>query len=67
MVVGQGQGPCWKGGGALTLVLDIHCKTSRTSGAVAVNPVHGRKRGNVTDPSTLRRVAVRGKLRCGGQ
>ena len=36
------------------------------SGAVAVNAVYVRKKGTVTDPSTLRRGAVRRGILCGG-
>ena len=54
------------GAGTLTLVLGTHCK--RTSGAVAVNAVYARKRGAVTDPSTLRReVACKRRATLWGQ
>ena len=62
---GRGKAQFGMGGGggglALTLVLGTHCITD--VGSCGCEP--GRKRGTVTDLSTLRRGAVRGAYSVG--
>ena len=57
--------PLGGGGGALTPVLGTRCKIQTLERWLSMRS-RPQKGGAVTEPSTLRRVAVRGVLLCGG-